>query len=489
MADDNRTGKNSPSRGTGNAKKATRRPAGYTANPTGASRSAAGGQARYHADRPSPKRTEKPSGGARGRGQNGRQAQNGQSRQLASTGRRELVRTRAELRALSDERKEREWQSGVERVRGGVDKILLALILLLVTLGAIMVFSASYPTGLSESGDGFKYLKKHLLYVGIGAVAMFAASFVPYRAYRRWGPFAAYGLALVLLAAVLVIGTSEGEAKRWIYIGSFSVQPSEIMKIALVLILAWYIDKYKDRMKNAVGFKEKFIYNTAIPFGFIAVACGMVMLEKHLSGTIILALLGISVMLIGGCNLKYTLITSAIGGAAAVGIFIAKNPYALKRLLTFTAEDVDILGEGWQTHQGVLAIGSGGLFGLGFGQSNQKHSYVSMAHNDFIFSIWCEELGFFGALFLIVLFVAFIWRGYVVAMRAPDTFSTLLVFGAVTQVGVQAFLNMMVVCDIIPNTGISLPFISYGGSSLMMLMGEMGLILSISRHFYRKKTI
>ena len=366
---------------------------------------------------------------------------------------------------------------------------MLALVILLVTLGAIMVFSASYPTGLSESGDGFKYLKKHLIYAGIGAVAMIAVSFVPYRLYKKWGPFAAYAVAMLMLAAVLVIGTSEGEAKRWIYIGSFSVQPSEIMKVALILALAWYIDKYKDRMKNAIGFREKFKYNIFYPFCFIVPACGMVLLEKHLSGTIILAILGISVMLIGGCSIKYTLITSAIGGAAAFGFFIAKNPYALKRLLTFTSEDVDILGEGWQTHQGVLAIGSGGLFGLGFGQSNQKHSYVSMAHNDFIFSIWCEELGFVGAIFLIALFVAFIWRGYVVAMRAPDTFSTLIVFGIVTQVGVQAFLNMMVVCDIIPNTGISLPFISYGGSSLIMLMAEMGLILSISRHFYRKKTI
>ena len=370
-----------------------------------------------------------------------------------------------------------------------MDKIMLALVILLVTLGAIMVFSASYPTGLAESGDGFKYLKKHLIYAGIGGVALIAASFVPFRVYKRWGPPVLYGIAFVMLAAVLVIGTSEGEAKRWIYIGSFSVQPSEIIKIALVLILAWYIDKYKDRIKEATGFWEKFRYNTLYPFAFIAVACGMVLLEKHLSGTIILAFLGISVMLIGGCNLKYTLLTSAVGGAAAVGFFIMKNPYALKRLVTFTSEDVDILGEGWQTHQGVLAIGSGGLFGLGFGQSNQKHSYVSMAHNDFIFSIWCEELGFFGALFLIALFVAFVWRGYVISMRAPDTFSTLLVFGAVTQVGLQAFLNMMVVCDIIPNTGISLPFISYGGSSLIMLMAEMGLILSISRHFYRKKTI
>ncbi len=410
-------------------------------------------------------------------------------REVARSGRGGAVATRSEIRAVVERKKEAEWQKDVERVRGGTDKIMLSLVLLLVTLGAVMVFSASYPTGLAESGDGFKYLKKHVIYAAIGAVTMFAASFVPYRLYKRWGPFVAYGIAMILLAAVLVIGSSEGEAKRWIYIGSFSVQPSEIMKVSLVLVLAWYVEKYRDRMKEAVGFRDKFKYNVLYPFCFIVPACGMVILEKHLSGTIILAVLGIAVMLVGGCNAKYTLVTSAVGGAALVGGFVVTHPYALKRILTFTSENVDTLNEGWQTHQGVLAIGSGGLFGLGFGQSNQKHSYVSKAHNDFIFSIWCEELGFVGAVFLVLLFIAFIWRGYVVAMRAPDTFSTLLVFGIVTQVGLQAILNMMVVCDIIPNTGISLPFISYGGSSLIMLMGEMGLILSISRHFYRKKRL
>ncbi len=476
MADNNRTGRESSSaRRAGNARQAARRPAGYTGERS---------DRRFDGNRTSgaPDR-ERRQAGKRDR------KQKAEPRQVASTGRRDLVKTKAELRAISDEQKEQQWQSGVERVRGGVDKIMLALIILLVTLGAIMVFSASYPTGLAESGDGFKYLKKHLLFAGIGGVLMVVASFVPYRLYKRWGPIVLYGIAMTLLAAVLVIGTSEGEAKRWIYIGSFSVQPSEIMKIALVLTLAWYIDRNKDRMKEAQGFREKFKYNVLGPFAFIVPACVMVMLEKHLSGTIILAVIGIAVMLIGGCNVKYTLISSAVLGVAAFGLFIIRNPYALKRLVTFTSEDVDILGEGWQTHQGVLAIGSGGLFGLGFGQSNQKHSYVSMAHNDFIFSIWCEELGFIGALFLIALFIAFVWRGYVIAMRAPDTFSTLLVFGAVTQVGLQAFLNMMVVCDIIPNTGISLPFISYGGSSLIMLMAEMGLILSVSRHFYRKQTI
>ena len=410
-------------------------------------------------------------------------------RELEKAGRKELARRKGELRAVENEKKEQEWQKNVERVRGGVDKIMLALVLMLVTLGAVMVFSASYPTGISEAGDGFKYLKKHLMYAGIGLVLMIAASFFPYRLYKRWGPFAAYGLAIVLLLAVLVKGTSEGEAKRWIYFGSFSVQPSEIMKVALVLMLAWYIEKYREKMKNAEGFKQKYLYNVVFPFCFIGPACFLVILEKHLSGTLILAALGVSVMLIGGCKISYTIITSAVGAVTLVIAFVAKNVYALQRLLTFTSDNVDTLNEGWQTTQGILAIGSGGLFGLGFGQSNQKYSYVSMAHNDFIFSIWCEELGFVGALFLIVLFIAFIWRGYVIAMRAPDTFSMLVVFGIVTQVGLQAFMNMMVVCNIIPNTGVSLPFISYGGSSLIMMMSEMGLVLSISRHFYRKKRL
>ncbi len=421
----------------------------------------------------------KPSGNSFGR-------KNRSGRELSRKDGNELASRNAEIRALREQKKEAEWQQDIERVRGGVDKIMLGIVLLLVTFGSIMVFSASYPTALSEFGNGFAYLKKHLLYVAIGAVAMIVISVIPYRVYKKWGPFAAYGVAMLLLMAVLVIGTSEGEAKRWIYIGSFSIQPSEIMKVSLVLILAWYIDKYRDRMKECSGKWEKIRYNVLYPFAFIGPACLLVIMEKHLSGTVILALLGISVMLVGGCDVKLTVITSLILGAATVGVFIATHPYALKRLTTFTSENVDIHNEGWQTFQGILAIGSGGMFGLGFGQSNQKYSYVSMAHNDFIFSIWCEELGFIGAVMLIALFVAFIWRGYVIAMRAPDMFSTLLVFGIVTQVGVQAFLNMMVVCDIIPNTGISLPFISYGGSSLIMLMAEMGIVLSISRQSYRK---
>ena len=392
-----------------------------------------------------------------------------------------------EEKALVEARREREWQADVERVRGGVDKIMLVIIILLLAMGALMMYSASYPTALGESGDKLSYLKRHIAFMGIGAVLMTVASVVPYTWFKKWGVFVAYGIAIVLLLAVLVKGTSEGEAKRWIYLGSFSIQPSEIMKVSLVLILAWYIDKYKEKMKKCKGFWETYKYSTAYPIAFIIVACGLVLLEKHLSGTVILGAIGLAVMIVGGCHLWYTLATAVVGGSAAVLLFIITNPYALKRITTFTSDNVDKLGEAWQTTQGVLAIGSGGLFGVGFSESRQKFGYVSMAHNDFIFTIWCEELGFLGAALLIALFGVFVWRGYVIAMRAPDTFSMLTVFGITTQVGLQAFLNMMVVCDIIPNTGISLPFFSYGGSSLIMLMAEMGLILSISRQYYRKK--
>ena len=400
---------------------------------------------------------------------------------------RELAEIKREQKALVQAKKEEKWQNEVERVRGGVDKVMLSIVVLLLALGALMVYSASYPTALKETGDSFFYLKKHLLFMLGGGVLMAIASFVPYTVYKKWGAFAAYGVAIVLLLAVLVIGTSEGEAKRWIYIGSISIQPSEIMKVSLVMMLAWYIDKYQKKIKERLDFKRTFLYNAVYPLSFLGLACGLVILEKHLSGTAIIGIIGISVILVGGCHIGYALSTSAIAGVAAAAAFIAMNPYALKRLTTFTSDEVDTLNEGWQTAQGILAIGSGGPFGLGFAESRQKFGYVSMAHNDFIYTIWCEELGFVGAVALVLLFMAFMWRGYVIAMRAPDTFSMLTVFGITTQVALQAFLNMMVVCDIIPNTGISLPFFSYGGSSLIMLMAEMGVILSVSRQYYRKK--
>lgn len=428
---------------------------------------------------------EVPTGSARNSTRQRRVVAHGNGRGTVKSGR--ALTVKKENRALRVAKKEEAWQNEVERVRGGVDKLMLAIIVVLLALGALMVYSASYPTAIDKFGDSFYYLKKHLIFMLIGGAFMLITTVVPYTWYKKWGAFAAYGLAVLMLIAVLFIGVAEGEAKRWIYIGGFSIQPSEIMKIALVLILAWYIDKYRIRMKDRDGFVSTYTVNTFFPMVFIGVACILVLLEKHLSGTVIIGAIGVGVMLIGGCHFMYTVVTTLIAGIGAAGIYLMKNPYALKRITTFTSEEVDTLGEAWQTTQGVLAIGSGGLFGVGFSESRQKFGYVSMAHNDFIYTIWCEELGFIGAVLLIGLFLLFLWRGYVIAMRAPDTFSMLTVFGITTQVALQAFLNMMVVCDIIPNTGISLPFFSYGGSSLIMLMIEMGIILSISRQSYRKK--
>lgn len=384
-------------------------------------------------------------------------------------------------------KKEEAWQKDIVRVRGGVDKVMLGLILTLVCLGTIMVFSASYPSALNEGLDMHYYSKRQLAFVFAGLIVMFIASRVPYTWYKYWGVFVFYGIAIVLLCLVLVMGASEGEAKRWLYIGPFSMQPSEIMKVALVMIVAWYVDKFKPQIDARLNWKQTVAYNVIGPGVFIGVACILILLEKHLSGTAITGILGVAVMLVGGCHFGWTMLCMGSAGLAAAAIFVAINPYALRRLTTFTDENADKLDELYQTTQGLYAIGSGGLFGVGLGHSRQKYSFVSAAHTDFIFSIWCEELGFLGAVFLIVLFIAFVVRGYTIASRAPDTFSSLVAYGISTHVGLQALMNICVVADIIPNTGVSLPFFSYGGSSLIVLLGEMGILLSISRQYYMKR--
>ena len=367
---------------------------------------------------------------------------------------------------------------------------MLALILILLALGSIMVFSASYPSALAKEGDSMYYIKRQVLFAAAGLIVMFIASWVPPAVYKKLA-VPAFGVAVVLLLLVCVpgIGLMKGEARRWIWIRgtSFTFQPSEAMKVALVMVLAWYVDRYRDAVLERRNKKICIVRGTLLPCLFILCACFLVLIEKHLSGTAIIGMLGACVLFIGGVHLGW--MAAILGGAGLLGcgVFLLKNPYALKRLTTFTDDNADKLNELWQTTQGLYAIGSGGPLGVGLGASRQKYSYVSEAQNDFIFTIWCEELGFVGALALIAVFLLFIWRGYVIAMRAPDTFSALLVFGIVTQVGLQAFLNMAVVTDILPNTGISLPFFSYGGTSLIILLAEMGVVLSVSRHSYQKR--
>ena len=396
---------------------------------------------------------------------------------------------RREERRIREEKREREWQKDVVRTKGGVDVLMLAIILLLLALGTVAVFSASYPFALAKGLDSNYFIKQQIMFLGIGAVGMFLAAIFPMKWYRTWFPFFAYIISGLLLIAVLFIGSSEGEATRWIRFGPIGIQPSELMKISMVLMLAWYASKYETKMKE-LDFKwVSYGWNTGRPFFFILLlGCGLIAIGKHLSGTIIVAGIGFLMLLVAGSKISWLLLTALPTGIVGIVGYLILNPYALKRITTFTDDNANKLDELYQTTQSIYAIGNGGVLGVGLGESVQKHSYLSAAHTDFIFSVWCEEWGFVGALVLILLFLLFMWRGYVIAVRAPDKFTMLTAFGITTHVGMQALLNMMVASDLIMNTGISLPFFSYGGSSLIVLMAEMGILLAISRQSYKKKS-
>lgn len=383
-------------------------------------------------------------------------------------------------------KKEKAWEEGVQRVRHGVDRPMLIIILVLLCLGTIMVFSASYPNALASKNDSLYYIRHQILWLAIGGVLMTVLVFVPYHVYKKLTP-AFFLVSIGLLALVLVIGTAEGVAQRWILIGGFSIQPSEVAKIALTMMLAWYIDRHFEETSNRLNKRASLVKGIIVPGLILALVCGLVLLEKHLSGTIILGMIGICVIFLSGANVGKMALCYGIPAVAAGVGYLLTNEYALQRILTHSDEGADVLNEAWQTTQGLFAVGSGGLLGVGLGESRLKYNYVSEAQNDFIFTIWCEEMGYVGAILLIALYVAFIWRGITIAKKAPDTYSSLVAFGITCQVGIQAFLNIMVVTALIPNTGISLPFFSYGGSALIMLMGEMGMLLSISRHSYQKK--
>lgn len=362
-----------------------------------------------------------------------------------------------------------------KRPRYKADIVLIGILSVLLLLGTLMVVSASYPYASLHYGDGAYYIKRQAIFLAIGITVMIFTSNISIKFYKKVAP-AFYGTCIFLLVAVLFGGFSEGVAKRWLGIPGtpLSFQPSELMKLGIILMLSWYIDGQRE--------KKKTILNEIILPGVILFsACGLVLLEKHLSGTLIIAFIGICILFVAGTSVKR--MSFIYGTTALIGgtVFLLTNSYAMKRIESFLNPNADILSDKWQTTQGLYAIGSGGFFGVGFLNSRQKYSYVSEPQNDFIFTIWCEEMGFLGAIVVILLFILLIWRGYKISINAPDTFSSLVGFGITAQIGIQSLLNMLVVTDLIPNTGISLPFFSYGGSSLVILLAEMGILLSVSR--------
>ncbi len=378
-------------------------------------------------------------------------------------------------------------------VKGSIDPIFLLIVLTLTVFGAIMAYSASSVYAAQEHGDSAYFFKRHLLYlaIGIAVTIPFVLKAKPW--FWRFFGVASYGVSVVMLLLVLVIGSSFGSgATRWIQIGSVSIQPSEIAKMAVILTVALIMTKHEKEIRQNQKFGGHLRYGVIMPILIFGAICALVLLEKHLSGIIIIGLLGLVMMYLGGTQGKwFGFIFGGLAAAVLLLLLLAKPlnyEHALVRIDTWlNIDNVDPLGSAWQTLQGLYAIGSGGFFGKGLGNSDQKYGYVSQPQNDFIFTIICEELGFIGALCVIVLFILLVWRGFRIASKAPDRFCAIVVMGLVIKAALQAILNIAVVTNSMPNTGIALPFFSSGGTALILQLFEMGIVLSISRYSYQKR--
>ncbi len=360
--------------------------------------------------------------------------------------------------------------------QGKVDVVFLCLVVIILLIGLLMLFSASYAYSLTYFGDSFRFILRQGLFAIAGLVIMRVFSSINYHFWRKFA-WVIYGVSVVLLAVLLIMPPMiEGvDYKRWFVIGSFSFQPSEIAKFSIILLFSHLIAKNYNQMKT-------FKFGVLTLGALLMIVCLLVVVETHLSATLLIFSIGVILMIVGGIKGKY--IGIGVGGGVALGavaILTGVVSYGSSRIQYWLDPWADASGKGYQTIQSLLAIGSGGLLGRGIGQSRQKYLWVPEPHNDFIFSIVCEELGFIGAVVIILLFCALIWRGFTIAMNAPDKFGSLMAVGLTFQVGIQMVLNILVVTNTIPNTGISLPFFSYGGTSLLLLLAQMGIVLSISR--------
>lgn len=368
-------------------------------------------------------------------------------------------------------------------IDGKMDLTFLFLLLIILTIGLVMLFSASYVYAETHYGNSYHFITKQATFAVVGVILMLIVSKIDYHVIRKFAiPFYLFmvGFLIMMLALPpMVAGTS---VKRWFSLGPINFQPSELAKFAVILLLAHLIAANQKLMKT---FKFGVLFLGLL----VGVVCVLVVLEPHLSATVLIFLIGAVMMIVGGIKLRYVFVGL---GAAVTGIIIVLSgviSYAQDRITYWLDPWAAPVGEGYQTIQSLLSIGSGGWLGRGLGQSRQKYLWVPEPHNDFIFAIVCEELGFIGAIIIIILFCLLMWRGFVIAMKAPDKFGSLMALGLTFQVGLQMALNVLVVTNTIPNTGISLPFFSYGGTSLIILLVEMGIILSISRSCNTEKSI
>ena len=364
-----------------------------------------------------------------------------------------------------------------ERRRPAFDGPFFLLTLLLLCAGVIMVLSASYPRawydpGHVTGGNAAYYFVRQLVFALLGLAAMWLASRLPMEFYRRWA-FPFLGFTLVLLMLVPVIGVKANGSRRWLGVGGLTLQPSELAKLAVILSFAALICRTGERM---CSFRRGIL-----PFaGILAAVVGLLVLEPHFSASVIILAIGAVMLFLGGVRLGW--FAGAFGAAGAgLALLLTFFPYASSRINTWRDPFSDTSDRGYQIVQSLYTVGSGGLSGLGLGGSRQKFLYLPEEHNDFIFSVVCEELGFIGAALILCLFALLILRGFWIAFHCRDRFSFLTVCGITSLLAIQVFLNVAVVTNLLPCTGISLPMFSYGGTALLIQLGELGIVLSASR--------
>ncbi len=367
-------------------------------------------------------------------------------------------------------------------VNNQFDFLLCITILLLLSLGIIMVLSASAPSALASENDSYAFVRKQAGFAVLGIALMFIISKIDYRFYKKYYWMIYFvSWAILLLVIVPGIGRSVKGATRWINLGFGQFQPSEITKIGLIIFYAGYLSDHKDDLKSFFkGFIKPLLFLVP-PVGILFVV------QNHLSVSLVIVSITSVMMLMAGCRVLHFAASGGVRnkseyfGLLGILQMTGKGGFRLDRIATFFDPWADAQGTGYQVVQSLYAIGSGGLFGVGLGESKQKFLYIPEPHNDFIFSILSEELGFIGCLVVIILFAIFIWRGILIAMKAPDMFGSLIAVGVTALVAVQAIINIAVVTASIPTTGMPLPFFSYGGTALLILLCSCGILLNISR--------
>ena len=363
----------------------------------------------------------------------------------------------------------------ISRNKGPVDFVIVTVTVMLVVFGIMMVTSSSYYSSINESGTPYSYLIRELVWVASGSLLMWFGAVVDYHFFQKTAPLI-LGASLILLVLVLTpLGVERNNAQRWIGVGDLTIMPGELAKICVIIFVAWFLARDDRVILRPIS--------GVLPLLILAGACfGLIMMQPNMSTAIIVCALILGMMFIAGMKWRYLWILAGTGAAAGVYFILSdESGYRMERITSFLDPFADPLGSGYQVVQSLMALGSGGLFGLGLGKSIQKNLYLPEPQNDFILAVIGEELGFLGILVLMICYLVLVYRGILAAVNAPDKFGMLLASGITMMLAFQVLMNVAVVTSSMPPTGVTLPFISYGGNAMWLFMGAIGILLNISR--------